>query len=83
MMAKALKESSTQLTPKTLTGDSSVVFQSEWDHINKVLKKVSGSNVVDSAAGIMFQDRKSEIKGTENIENSEQGTKQIRPRVSI
>ena len=46
---------------KFLTGDRNEVFHSEWHYTNKILKNVSWSNVVNSAAGIMFQERKSGV----------------------
>ena len=63
IMAKALEESSMYLTPKTLNGDSIEVFWSEWDHLRKILKNKSVSNEVNSATGIMLQEKKLEIEG--------------------
>jgi len=55
-MAKALDETSTLLTPQIVIGDGNVVFHSEWDNLNKILTNVHGSNVVNSAGGIMVQE---------------------------
>ena len=63
-MAKALEETSTYLTPQIVTGDSNEVFHSEWDNLNKILTNVTGSNIVNSAAGIMLQESGSEIGST-------------------
>ena len=63
-MAKALDETSTYLTPQIVTGDNNEVFHSEWDNLNKILTNVTGSNVVNSAAGIMLQETKSETGST-------------------
>ena len=57
-MAKAIEESDTYITPQIVTGDDNVVFHSEWDNLNKIKTNITGSNVVNSAAGIMLQERK-------------------------
>ena len=58
-MAYALEEADTYLTPQIVSGESNEVFHNEWDNLNKILTNVKGSNVVNSAAGIMLQ----EVKG--------------------
>ena len=55
-MAKALDETSMLLTPQIVKGDGNVLFHSEWDNLNKILTNVHGSNVVNSAGGIMVQE---------------------------
>ena len=57
-MAKAIDEADSYLTPQIVTGENNIVFHSEWDNLNKILTNVSGSNVVNSAAGIMLQEQK-------------------------
>ena len=59
-MAKALEETSTYLTPQIVNGDCNEVFHSEWDNLNNILTNVTGSNVVNSAAGNMLQEVKSD-----------------------
>jgi hypothetical protein len=39
-------------------GDNNLVLHGEWDDLNKILTIVTGSNMVNSAAGIMFQERR-------------------------
>ena len=63
MIVKASDKSRTHLTPKVFTGDSNEVFHSKCDYGNKILKNVTGTNAVNSAAGIMFQESKTEIEG--------------------
>ena len=58
-----VKASEKSRTPKVFTGDSNEVFHSKCDYGNKILKNVTGTNAVNSAAGIMFQESKSEIEG--------------------
>ena len=64
-LARAIDESSTLLTPQIVCGEGNKVFHMEWDHLNKITTNVHGSNVVNSAAGIMLQ----EIKPGFVIEN--------------
>ena len=61
-LAKALDEVSTYLTPQIVTGEGNVVFHSEWDNLNKTTTNVHGSNIVNSAGGIMVQEVKPAIK---------------------
>ena len=68
-IAKALEGTSTYLTPPIVNGDSNEVFHSEWDILNKILTNVTGSSIVNSAAGIMLQEVKSD-----NGSNSSQRT---------
>ena len=63
-MAKAVEEMSTYLTPQIVTGEDNEVFHGEWDNLNKILTNVTGSNVVNIAAGIMLQESKSDIDST-------------------
>ncbi|KAI4830179.1 hypothetical protein KUCAC02_001829 [Chaenocephalus aceratus] len=57
-MAKAFDEMSTNLTPQIITGEGNTVFHSEWDNLNRITTNVHGSNVVNSAGGIMIQEVK-------------------------
>ncbi len=57
-MAKAFDDISTQLTPQIITGEGNTVFHSEWDNLNRITTNVHGSNVVNSAGGIMIQEVK-------------------------
>lgn len=57
-LAKALDEVSTSLTPQIITGEGNDVFHLEWDNMNKITTNVHGSNVVNSAGGIMIQEVK-------------------------
>ena len=52
---KAKEEINIYLTPQIVIGDDNIVFHSEWDNLNKIKTNVTGSNVVNSAAGIMMQ----------------------------
>ena len=63
-MAKAVEEMSTYLTPQIVTGEDNEVFHGEWANLNKILTNVTGSNVVNIAAGIMLQESKSDIDST-------------------
>ena len=63
-LANALDEVSTYVTPQIVTGQGNLLFHCEWDNLNKTTTNVHGSNIVNSAGGIMIQ----EIKpGFENI----------------
>ena len=53
-MAKALDECSTHLTPQIITGEQNIVIHSEWENLNKITN-IHGSNMVNSAGGIMKQ----------------------------
>uniref|UniRef100_UPI00358FCF5F uncharacterized protein n=1 Tax=Myxine glutinosa TaxID=7769 RepID=UPI00358FCF5F len=55
-IAKALDEDSTYLTPQIIFGEGNVVFHSEWDNLNKITMNIHGSNMVNSAGGIMIQE---------------------------
>ncbi len=57
-MAKAFDDISTHLTPQIITGEGNTVFHSEWDNLNRITTNVHGSNVVNSAGGIMIQEVK-------------------------
>nr|XP_033967869.1 uncharacterized protein LOC117468025 [Pseudochaenichthys georgianus] len=57
-MAKAFDEMSTNLTPQIITGEGNTVFHSEWDNLNRITTNIHGSNVVNSAGGIMIQEVK-------------------------
>ena len=57
-LARAIDESSTLLTPQIVCGEGNEVFHMEWDNLNKITTNVHGSNVVNSAAGIMLQEIK-------------------------
>lgn len=55
-MAKALDEGSTYLTPNIICGKGNAVFHNEWDNLNNITTNIHGSNVVNSAGGIMIQE---------------------------
>ena len=55
-VAKALDGVSSSLTPQILTGEGNAVFHLEWDNLNKITTNIRGSNMVNSAAGIMIQE---------------------------
>lgn len=55
-LAKAIEESSTYLTPQIVTGEGNIVFHCEWDNLNKTTTNVHGTNIVNSAGGIMVQE---------------------------
>lgn len=63
-LTKALDDVSTHLTPQILTGDGNVVFHCEWDNLNKTTTNVHGSNIVNSAGGIMLQEVKPDFEST-------------------
>ncbi|KAI4832249.1 hypothetical protein KUCAC02_015223 [Chaenocephalus aceratus] len=65
-MAKAFDEMSTNLTPQIITGEGNTVFHSEWDNLNRITTNVHGSNVVNSAGGIMIQEVKESHVSTKN-----------------
>uniref|UniRef100_UPI00358F5BAA uncharacterized protein n=1 Tax=Myxine glutinosa TaxID=7769 RepID=UPI00358F5BAA len=65
-MAKAFDEISTHLTPQIITGEGNTVFHSEWDNLNRITTNVHGSNVVNSAGGIMIQEVKESHVSTKN-----------------
>jgi len=39
-----------------VTGEGNVVFHCEWDNLIKTTTSLHGSNIVNSAGGIMVQD---------------------------
>ena len=57
-LAEALDNTSTHLTAHIVIGDSNLVFHSEWDNLSKITTNLKGSNVVNSATGIMLQEVK-------------------------
>ena len=57
-LTEALDNTITHLTFHIVIGDSNLVFYSEWDNLNKITTNLTGSNVVNSAAGIMLQEVK-------------------------
>ena len=61
-LTKALDDVSTHLTPQILTGDANIVFHCEWDNLNKTTTNVYGSNIINSAGGIMVQEVKPDFK---------------------
>ena len=63
-MTKATDEISTYLTPQIITGDGNLVFHCEWDNLNKITTNIHGSNVVNSAGGIMIQETKPYVQLT-------------------
>ena len=59
-ICKALDEESAYPTPKIICGENNKVFHSEWDNLNKITTNIHGSNVVNSAGGIMIQETASD-----------------------
>ena len=57
-ISKALDEESSFLTPHIICGEGNAVFHSEWDNLNRITTNIHGSNVVNSAGGIMVQETK-------------------------
>ena len=57
-LAKAIDEASNFLTHDIVTGEGNEVFHCEWDNLNEITTNVQGSNIVNSAAGIMIQEVK-------------------------
>ncbi len=68
-MAKAFDDISTHLTPQIITGEGNTVFHSEWDNLNGITTNVHGSNVVNSAGGIMIQESE-EQAALDNVADS-------------
>ena len=64
-LAKALDEVSTHLTPQIVKGEGNIVFHCEWDNLNKTTSSVHGSNIVNSAGGIMVQEVNSEFENSD------------------
>ena len=56
VLAKALGEVSTHLTPQIVKGEGNVVFHCEWDNLSKTTSSVHDSNIVNSVRGIMVQE---------------------------
>lgn len=63
-LAKAIDDVSTYLTPQIIAGEGNSLFHCEWDNLNKILTNVHGSNVVNSAGGIMIQETKPSLEST-------------------
>ena len=55
-VTKAIDKVSTYLTPQIITGEGNAIFHCEWDNPNKIMTNIHGSNVVNSAGGIMIQE---------------------------
>ena len=55
VLAKAIAEVSTKLTPQIIPGDRNEVYHMEWDNLNVLTTTIHGSNVVNSIGGIMIQ----------------------------
>lgn len=63
-LAKALDEKSSHLTPQIIKGEGNIVFHCEWDNLNKTTTNVHGTNIVNSAGGIMIQEVKPEAENS-------------------
>lgn len=63
-LAEAIDKTSSYLTPQIVKGESNVVFHSEWDNLNKTTTNVHGTNIVNSAGGIMVQEVKAEYQNS-------------------
>ena len=57
-ISTAINEVFTFLTPRIITGEGNLIFHCEWDNRNKIMTNIHGSNVVNSAGGIMIQESK-------------------------
>ncbi|KAI4827603.1 hypothetical protein KUCAC02_030988 [Chaenocephalus aceratus] len=57
-LAKVLDKVSSYRTPAIVIGEGNLVFHCEWDNLNKTTTSVHGSNIVNSAGGIMVQEIK-------------------------
>ena len=55
-MAKTLADAFTNLTSQILRGEGNVIFHAEWDNLYKILTNVHGSNVINSAGGIVIKE---------------------------
>ena len=77
VLAEAFSNRSTYLAPHIVTGDSNIVFRSEWDNVNKITTNLTGSNVVNSEAGIMLQEVKDGLQpsGACTLPECERNTK--------
>ena len=64
-MAKAINDMSTLLTPQIVRGNANLVFHSEWDNLNKITTNIHGSNMVNSAGGILIQETKPGYESTQ------------------
>ena len=65
-LAKVLDEVSTYQTPQIVTGEGNLIFHCEWDNLNKTTTNVYGSNIVNSAGGIMVQEVKPGFKSNKD-----------------
>lgn len=85
-MTVANDDMSTYLTPQIVTGEGNALFHCEWDNLNKILTNVHGSNIVNSAAGIMIQEINPEYQQAEErrmptyIKSGERSLKADPPR---
>ena len=75
--AKALDQATTYLTSQIVTGEGNAVFHCEWDNLNKTTTSVHGSNIVNSAGGIMLQEvmagfEPSKVRTLPTIDKSQQ-----------
>ena len=73
--AKAVDEISTLLTPMIVKGEGNLLFHSEWDNLNNIMTTVHGSNVVNSAGGIMLQKTKPSFENKERTLPTHERTK--------
>ena len=63
-MAYALEKSNTYFVSQNVSWESNEVFHNEWDNLNKMITNVTGSNVFNSAAGVMLQEVKGDAGST-------------------
>ena len=61
-IAKSLDNVSSYLTPQIVTGEGNIVFHCEWDNLNKMTTNIHGSNIVNSAGGIMIQEIQEDLE---------------------
>ena len=84
-IAKAIDENQEYITPEILGAEHNLVFHSEWDNLNKVLTNVTGSNIVNSAGGIMLQEvSESSTPASKKLpKSSRDKTRTIEPSIRI
>ena len=58
VIADAISEVSTFLTPQIVTGEGNDLIHFEWDNLNKNLTTIHGPNFVNSTGGIMIRKKK-------------------------
>ena len=62
VIAEAISEVFTFLTPQIVTGEGNDLIHFEWDKLNKNLTTIHGPKFVNSTGGIMIHKKKSGFK---------------------